>query len=315
MGRRYGLCGQWVLRGIELELPAGSLVRFQGANGTGKSTLLRVLAGIDAPSEGRVDGRPARVAYVPERFPGALPFTALGYLIHLGRVHGLGRAEARARAGEWLERFGAAGHARTPVSELSKGTAQKVAVAQALLAEPELLVLDEAWTGLDEAARAELERAVAERTAAGATVAFVDHDPRRLAGVVDAGYLVQGSGLRPVNPVPEAASSAQVPRVRILAAGPRGAAVPPDLPGAPSATTRSDGSTALTVAAVHSDGVLRALLGARPPWHVREVVEVDEVREVAGLDAVTARTESAREPAPGPEWAAASGQQPEREQA
>lgn len=78
------------------------------------------------------------------------------------------------------------------MAELSKGSSQKVAVAQALLADPDLLVLDEAWTGLDTAARAELERAVAERTAAGAAVVFVDHDPRRLAGVPDATYAVLG---------------------------------------------------------------------------------------------------------------------------
>ncbi|HBF78995.1 MAG TPA: ABC transporter, partial [Streptomyces sp.] len=151
------------------------------------STLLRLLAGIDAPTEGRVTGRP-RTAYVPERFPAALPFTASGYLVHMGRVHGLDTARAVRRADEWLTRFGAAGYARTPMRELSKGTSQKVAVAQALLAEPGLLVLDEAWTGLDATARAELDRAVTERVAAGATVVFVDHDPRRLAGSVDTTY-------------------------------------------------------------------------------------------------------------------------------
>src|SRR5690606_36887994 len=108
-----------------------------------KSTLLRLLAGVDAPSAGRVSDRP-HSAYVPERFPVALPFTALGYLTHLARVHGLrGRAAPRA-ALEWLERFGAGEFARMPLAELSKGTAQKVAVAQALLARPGLLVLDEA---------------------------------------------------------------------------------------------------------------------------------------------------------------------------
>ncbi|MFJ6694726.1 ATP-binding cassette domain-containing protein [Streptomyces sp. NPDC091272] len=264
-----------MLRGIDLELAPGVLARFQGANGTGKSTLLRMLAGIDAPTEGRIGGRPGRVGYVPERFPGALPLTALGYLVHLGRVHGLGRAEARARAGEWLERFGAAGHSRTPLSELSKGTAQKVAVAQALLAAPELLVLDEAWTGLDETARGELDRAVAERVAAGATAVFVDHDPRRLAGAVDVAYRVAGTGLELVNPCAGEEGSASGPRVRILATGPRGAALPSGLPGVLSAGQRADGSTELTVAAAHSDGALRALLGARPPWHVREVSAPD----------------------------------------
>ncbi|CAM5551088.1 ABC transporter ATP-binding protein [Streptomyces spiroverticillatus] len=275
MGRRYGLRGDWVLRDVDLELGPGSLIRFQGANGTGKSTLLKVLAGTDAPTEGRVEGRPGRVAYVPERFPGGLPLTALGYLVHLGRIHGLGRARAREEALARLERFGAAGHARTPVAELSKGAAQKVAVAQALMAEPELLVLDEAWTGLDEAARDELDRAVAERVAAGATVAYVDHDPRRLAGAVDVAYEVAGLGLRAVNsPAQEGESG---PRVRILAVGPQGAALPAGLPGAPDA----DGAVVLTVPAARSDAALRALLGAQPPWHVREVAPVTAPAEPA----------------------------------
>lgn len=113
----------------------GSLIRVEGANGTGKFTLLRLLAGTDAPTEGRVIGRP-RTAYVPERFPAALPFTAAGYLARLGTVHGLPRRAAARAAQEWLERFGAAAYARTPMAELSKGSSQKVAVAQALLAGP-----------------------------------------------------------------------------------------------------------------------------------------------------------------------------------
>ncbi|MCZ4103603.1 ATP-binding cassette domain-containing protein, partial [Streptomyces sp. H39-C1] len=169
VGRRYGLGGPWVLRDVDLDVPPGSLLRVQGANGSGKSTLLRIVAGVDRPSTGRITGRPA-TAYVPERFPPALPFDAHGYLVHLGAIHGLRRTTAGRRAGEWLERFGAAGHARTPMDELSKGTAQKIAVVQALLAEPRLLVLDEAWTGLDEAARTVLDDAVRERVAAGGAV-------------------------------------------------------------------------------------------------------------------------------------------------
>jgi ABC-2 type transport system ATP-binding protein len=261
-----------VLRAVDLELGARTLVRVEGTNGSGKSTLLRLLAGIDAPTEGRITGRP-RTAYVPERFPAALPFTATGYLTHLGRIHGLGRAAARARAAEWLERFGAAGHARTPLAELSKGTSQKVAVAQALLAEPELLVLDEAWTGLDTAAREEFDRAVAERVAAGARVVFVDHDPRRLAGAPDAVYTVTGGAL--VRRESAGCAAGQGPRVRIVAAGPPGAPVPDGLPGAPAHEAAPDGGTVLTVAAVHSDALLRALLTARPPWHIRQLLQTE----------------------------------------
>ena len=177
---RYGLRDPWVLRGVSLDVPAGRLIRAQGGNGGGKSTLLRLVAGVCAPTRGSVRDRPARRAYVPERFPAALPFTAHDYLCHLGRIHGLSGGEPARRATALLERFGAAGFARSPLAELSKGTCQKVAVAQSLLGEPELLVLDEAWTGLDQAAGAELDRAVDERLADGGTVLFVDHDPNRL---------------------------------------------------------------------------------------------------------------------------------------
>ncbi|GAA0471155.1 ATP-binding cassette domain-containing protein [Streptomyces olivaceiscleroticus] len=266
VGRRYGLRGPWVLRDVDLEVPRGALLRFEGTNGSGKSTLLRLCAGIDAPSTGRVTGRP-RTAYVPERFPAALPFTALGYLSHLGRVHGLRGAEPARRATEWLERFGAVGHARTPLAELSKGTSQKVAVAQALLAEPELLVLDEAWTGLDRTARGILDRAVAERVTAGGTVVFVDHDPARLAGAADACYRVVDAGLRPQETAARAAGATTGPCVTVVAQGPPGA----DLPGAPTTAPGPDGTTRFTVPAAHSDTLLHALLTARPPWHIHAV--------------------------------------------
>ncbi|MFD7863750.1 ATP-binding cassette domain-containing protein [Streptomyces sp. NPDC059783] len=269
VGRRYGPAGPWVLRGIDLALPAGALVRVEGANGTGKSTLLRLLAGTDAPTEGRITRHRPRTAYVPERFPAALPFTAAGYLVHLGRIHGLRRAEAARRAEEWLTRFGAAGHAGMPLAELSKGTAQKVAVAQALLAEPGLLVLDEAWTGLDTAARDELDRAVAARVAAGSTVVYVDHDPRRLAGAADTVLRVEGTGLREVPAAP--AGPAAGPRVRIEVTGPPGTPLPDRLPGAPERTATEGGALRLTVAAAHSDALLTTLLTARPPWHVTGV--------------------------------------------
>lgn len=272
MGRRYGLAGPWVLRGVDLGLPPRSLVRVEGANGTGKSTLLRILAGIDAPTEGRITGGRPRTAYVPERFPAALPFTAAGYLVHLGRIHGLRRTEAAGRAQEWLTRFGAAEHARTPLAELSKGTSQKVAVAQALLAEPELLVLDEAWTGLDAAARGELDRAVAARVAAGSTVVYVDHDPHRLAGAVGMTLRVEGTGLVAAPSAP--AGTPAGPRVRIEVTGPPGATLPAPLPGAPVRTAAGDGTLRLTVASAHSDALLGALLAARPPWHITSLSAV-----------------------------------------
>ncbi|MEU1664452.1 ATP-binding cassette domain-containing protein [Streptomyces sparsogenes] len=304
VGRRYGLRGAWVLRGVDLDVRPGSLIRVTGGNGSGKSTLLRMLAGIDAPTTGRITGRP-RTAYVPERFPAELPFTALGYLTHLGRLHGLGRAAAARGALEWLERFGADGHAHTPLAELSKGTSQKVAVAQALLAAPGLLVLDEAWTGLDQASRGTLDQAVLDRVADGGAVVFVDHDPRRLADAADEVLRVAdtrlvrergGASVGPASPGAPTASgpygpekpgpaAAPGPRVRVDSEGPPGASLPTDLPGAPAAVpgTPADVPGApvgagpvvrLTVGAAHSDALLRALLTARPPWHIRAVTPV-----------------------------------------
>ncbi|WP_274034357.1 ATP-binding cassette domain-containing protein [Streptomyces sp. MMBL 11-1] len=277
VGHRYGLRGAWVLRGVDLTLPERTLIRVEGGNGAGKSTLLRLLAGIDAPAEGRITGRRARTAYVPERFPAALPLTATGYLVHLGRIHGLRSAEAKVRAGEWLTRFGAADHARTPLAELSKGTSQKVAVAQALLAEPDLLVLDEAWTGLDTSARGELDRAVAERVAAGATVVFVDHDPRRLAGAADLTLRTGEGGVqRATAPTPTGPVAG--PRVLVEAEGPPGAPLPAALPGGPvreRPAGAAPGLVRLTVPAPYSDALLAALLTARPPWHIRRVARAE----------------------------------------
>jgi ABC-type multidrug transport system ATPase subunit len=169
-----------VLRDIRLKISPGALVRFEGRNGSGKSTLLRLIAGALAPTVGTVRGRPV-TGYVPERFPPALPFTGREYLTHLGRVHGLAGPELDSRIDACLDRLGGAEVAGVPMRQASKGMCQKIAVAQALLPRAELLVLDEAWTGLDSEARAALDEVVAERVADGGCVVFVDHDPVRLA--------------------------------------------------------------------------------------------------------------------------------------
>ena len=205
VGKRYGPRQPWVVRDVTQPLGAGRLVKVEVPNGSGKSTLLRVLAGVTAPSAGRVTGRPP-TGYVPERFPGRLGFSAREYLTHMSRIHSLTGTAVQAAADEWLERLGAADYAGSPLSTLSKGMCQKVAIAQALVARPELLVLDEAWTGLDVVARQTLDAAVAERLSAGALVVFVDHDPVRLAGLVDERWIL-ASGAVTVAPGSGAAAA------------------------------------------------------------------------------------------------------------
>jgi ABC-2 type transport system ATP-binding protein len=149
---------------------------------------------VTAASAGRVAGRPARTGYVPERFPGRLPFSGREYLLHMARVHGLRGAACGRVVDEWLDRLGATGYADQPLGSLSKGMCQKIAITQALLPRPGLLVLDEAWTGLDQAARGALDAAAVERAAAGGTVLFVDHDPARLAGSADERWRLESGG-------------------------------------------------------------------------------------------------------------------------
>lgn len=189
VGQRYGLRQPWIVRDVRMDLPAGRLIRLEGRNGTGKSTLLRVIAGVSMPSSGKVAGRPS-AGYVPERFPPALPFSAREYLTHLGRVRGLREPALSARIDQCLDQVGGSEYAGVPLRNLSKGMCQKVAVVQALLARPGLLVLDEAWTGLDYAARATLDGEVTARLADGGTVVYVDHDPRRLAALPHERWLV-----------------------------------------------------------------------------------------------------------------------------
>ncbi|MEO6087174.1 MAG: ABC transporter ATP-binding protein [Umezawaea sp.] len=170
IGKRYGR-GPWVLQDVDLSFDPGELTVFTGGNGSGKSTLLRIIAGVTAPSSGRVRGRPRAVGYLPERFPPGLRLSAETYLRHLAAVRGAPRSTTARTGPEVLDALGFHGDATAPISTLSKGNAQKVAIAQAFLA-TDLIVLDEPWTGLDTGASAVLAEMVA---ASEAVVLVTDH--------------------------------------------------------------------------------------------------------------------------------------------
>ncbi|TNC27472.1 ABC transporter ATP-binding protein [Amycolatopsis alkalitolerans] len=172
VGKRYGR-GKPVLTGVELEIPRAAVIGIVGTNGSGKSTLLRILARVSAPSSGTIEGAPP-VGYVPDRFPASTRMSALAYLRHLGRMSGV--SDVDARAARLLERLALAGGPRTPIKQLSKGNAQKVGLAQALLTDPDLLVLDEPWSGLDPAAHGVLGELIADTRERGASVVFTAHD-------------------------------------------------------------------------------------------------------------------------------------------
>jgi ABC-type Mn2+/Zn2+ transport system ATPase subunit len=291
VGKRYGIRQPWVVRDVSLEVAPGRLIRLEGRNGSGKSTLLKVVAGVSLPSAGRIFGRP-HAGYVPERFPGGLPFPARDYLLHMARVHGLRGPAGAAAVDEWLERLGACGYASTALRTLSKGMCQKVAIAQALLARPALLVLDEAWTGLDQAARGTLDLAVAERVAAGAIVLFVDHDPARLAGQASerwqlgsGGRLTVAPGDPALPPGPPGPAGGAVVVIEVDGLEPESARQARDLPGVLGCDR-----SAVRVAAGQSDDVLRTVLS----WdgvHVRAVHA-----EVPGAEVPSAEIAAAGRP-------------------
>ncbi|MFI9639675.1 ATP-binding cassette domain-containing protein [Micromonospora sp. NPDC051925] len=172
---RYHRGGPWVLRGVTAQLDPGEVAVVLGRNGAGKSTLLQLCAGALRPVRGRVVDRPRHVGWVPERFPADQPFTVARYLTAMGRIAGLGRAEADRAVIRWTDRLGLTPFRAVRLPELSKGTAQKVGLAQAMLRIPGLLVLDEPWEGLDAAARGLVPELIDEVLAGGGAVLVSDH--------------------------------------------------------------------------------------------------------------------------------------------
>jgi ABC-type Mn2+/Zn2+ transport system ATPase subunit len=269
VGYRYSLNRPWVLERVDLDLAPGSLTRIGGYNGTGKSTLLRIVAGAHRPGRGRVTDRPAQAAYVPGQLP-ALPFKVQDYLGHLGRIQGLTSGETEARTQVWLERFEAQGYGKHRIGDLSRGTAQKVAIVQALLGEPELLILDEAWTSLDAAGQTELDAVARELRDKGGIVVYVDHDAQRLVEDATAAYVLRDGVL-----LPATAADFNVPMAVIDLED-----APDPWPLSGQARVLADGAMRVTILAEHSDQLLRTVLELYPYIHIRTVRTVEGGREL-----------------------------------
>jgi ABC-2 type transport system ATP-binding protein len=200
--KRYSRRGPWVLDGIDLTIESGVVTVIVAGNGIGKSTLLRIVANASLPTSGRITGRPRVVGYIPERAPATLRMTARQYLTHMGRMRGMSLPAIDARIGELAERLGLVPGPAAPIASLSKGNGQKVAVMQAFLELPELLVVDEPATGLDAGATAELTKLISEAEQNGAAVLMSAHQSAvpaggRLYRLSDGKAVVDtGSGMR-----------------------------------------------------------------------------------------------------------------------
>jgi ABC-2 type transport system ATP-binding protein len=200
-----GLLGRHKLRalnGVTLQLRRGEIFGLLGPNRAGKTTFVKLLLSLCKPTAGTVTrlGRPAadrdtlaRVGYVHENhaFPRYLSATAL--LEFYGALSLLPEPEVRSRVSRLLQRVGLSDRAHEPISRFSKGMIQRLGVAQALINDPELLVLDEPSEGLDLGGRQMVRELAREQRAVGGTVLLVSHVLGEVEQVCDRiGVLVAG---------------------------------------------------------------------------------------------------------------------------
>jgi heme exporter protein A len=176
---------QPALAGVSCRLAPGQLALLMGPNGAGKSTLLSILSTLSRPSSGEVRYGSRSHRQAEEELRGRIGLVAHAPMLYRqlscrenlrfwARLYGVG--DAAAEVERWLARVGLAEAADKPAQDLSRGMAQRLALARALLPDPELLLLDEPFTGLDREAIATLRKELAAAREAGKIVALVSHE-------------------------------------------------------------------------------------------------------------------------------------------
>jgi len=177
LGRRFG--SKRVLRDLDLEVRAGELLLVTGPNGSGKSTLLALIAGLLAPTEGEieVDLPRGRLGYLAHEALVYKELTPLENLDLYGRLYHV--PERRETIGALLERFGLWEARHQRVGSFSRGMQQRLGLCRVLLHGPELLLLDEPYSGLDASARSLVDDVLAE-AAGSRTLVVASHEPEHI---------------------------------------------------------------------------------------------------------------------------------------
>jgi ABC-2 type transport system ATP-binding protein len=185
-GYRSGFTRRWteVLRGLSFDVEKGSVTGYLGINGAGKTTTIKILVGVNSPREGSVTigGHPASspdaqrvLGYFPEAPYFYEGLSALELLEFFGRLHGLDRDARGRQAGAMIEKVGLEDAKDLPIRGYSKGMRQRLGLAQAMVHDPDVLILDEPLDGLDPMGRLQLRGLIAEQGERGATVFFSSH--------------------------------------------------------------------------------------------------------------------------------------------
>lgn len=205
------------LRDMSFQVHAGEIFGFVGSNGAGKSTTMRIVLGVLAADSGEVrwNGRPLdlqvrrRIGYMPEE-RGLYPRMRVGeHLVYLARLHGMSKSAAVEAMEHWTQVLGIDSRRGDEVLKLSLGNQQRVQLAAALVHSPDILVLDEPFSGLDPVAVDVMSQVLRDQAAAGVPVMFSSHQlelVERLCdrvGIVRAGSMVAVGGIDELRRTPE----------------------------------------------------------------------------------------------------------------
>ena len=166
-----------------LEVKSGQMLGLLGPNGAGKTTLMRGVFGLIRPDAGEITWHGSPIDAVVRRHFGYMPEERGLYpklevrwqLVYLGRLHGMSETDARTEADRWLDEFSLADRATSRVSDLSHGNQQRVQLIAALIHEPELVILDEPFAGLDPIASEFMAGVLADLAARGTAILFSSH--------------------------------------------------------------------------------------------------------------------------------------------
>ncbi|WP_336792281.1 ATP-binding cassette domain-containing protein [Gordonia malaquae] len=275
------------LTDMTFDVAPGEVFGFVGSNGAGKSTTMRIILGVLAADRGEVrfggslinsDTR-RRIGYMPEE-RGLYPKMKVGpQLVYLARLHGLSASEAAERTAYWTDRLGIASRVDDDVAALSLGNQQRVQLAAALVFDPDLLVLDEPFSGLDPVAVDVMSEVIVEKAADGVPVLFSSHQLELVQRLCDRVGIIAKGRMRALGAVDELRSAGGL-RLRIDA--PRAPAGWADgIAGVLSADYAD--ATVLRVDGAHDDQAILSAALATGPVHgfVSETPDLTELfREV-----------------------------------
>jgi ABC-2 type transport system ATP-binding protein len=223
--KRYG--DRLALDDLSFAVGDGQMFGFVGPNGAGKTTAMRMVVGVLAPDAGDVrwHGGPMdeavrrRIGYMPEE-RGLYPkMGAREQVAYFGRLHGMSRGDAEAAAHAWLDRLGLGERLDEAVEKLSLGNQQRVQLALALVHDPELLILDEPFSGVDPVGVDVLSGVLLERARAGVPVVFSSHQLELVDRLCDAVAIVAHGRLLATGRVDELRRRRAGRRVRVRMAG------------------------------------------------------------------------------------------------